>query len=518
TIKINRALPQGIYYIKVSPYGWDGITSATYRLKATYAVDTKKPDNVKVSVKSITQNSATLQLSAYDDSGIKEYQIYRNNKLIKTVSNIGEYTDTGLQPNTAYSYKIKAVDIAGNAAESPTIRVTTKKKDTTRPDNVKVSVKSITQDSATLQLSAHDDSGIKEYQIYRDSKLIKTVSNIKEYTDTGLKPGTAYSYKIKAIDTFGNAAESPIIRVTTKKKDTTKPDNVKVSVKSITQDSATLQLSAHDDSGIKEYQIYRDNKLIKTVSNIKEYTDTGLYPNTAYSYKIKAFDMAGNAAESSPIRVTTKTGGAVSSGIPVQGKISSNNTTDTYKFSTNKDGEVYITLDQTTGGFSMYLYDEDGNRLGGDYYSSRGNKVVINKNVSKGTYYIKISPYGWSGITSATYRVKATYASAINRDASTFEPNDTVETGMSISSGQFYKSNSESNIDRDVYQFTTNKDGEVYITLDETTGGYSMYLYDINGKQLGGEYYSSSGNNIVINKNVPKGTYYIKVSPYGWSG
>ncbi|PGZ97213.1 hypothetical protein COE51_14815, partial [Bacillus pseudomycoides] len=208
----------------------------------------------------------------------------------------------------------------------------------------------------------------------------------------------------------------------------------------------------------------------------------------------------------------------ISSGIPIQAKISSSATTNTYSFSTDKDGEVYITLDQTTGGFSMYLYDEDGNNLGGDYYSSRGNNIVINKNVRKGTYYIKISPYGWSGITSATYRVKATYASTIKRNFSTFEPNDTVETGMSISSGQFYKSNSESNIDRDVYQFTTSKDGEVYITLDETTGGYSMYLYDINGKQLGGDYYSSSGNNIVINKDVRKGTYYIKVSPYGWSG
>ncbi|PGZ95757.1 hypothetical protein COE51_19445, partial [Bacillus pseudomycoides] len=109
-------------------------------------------------------------------------------------------------------------------------------------------------------------------------------------------------------------------------------------------------------------------------------------------------------------------------------------------------------------------------------------------------------PYGWSGITNATYRVKATYASTINRDASTFEPNDTIETAMPITSAKSYNSSSYSNIDKDVYQFKTGKDGNIDITLDNTTGGYSMYLYDINGKQLGGDYYSSRGNTIKINR------------------
>ncbi|MCU7745582.1 pre-peptidase C-terminal domain-containing protein [Priestia megaterium] len=518
TIVIKENLAKGTYYIKITPYSWSGISSASYRLKATYPSDTTKPDSVKVTVKSKTTNSVTLSLSAHDASGIKQYEIYRNNKLVKTVGNVKEYTDANLQPNTTYTYKIKAFDPSNNATESGTVSAKTLPKDTTKPDSVKVTVKSKTTNSVTLSLSAHDASGIKQYEIYRNNKLVKIVGNVEEYTDANLQPNTTYTYKIKAFDPSNNATESGTVSAKTLPKDTTKPDSVKVTVKSKTTNSVTLSLSAHDASGIKQYEIYRNNKLVKTVGNVKEYTDTNLQPNTTYTYKIKAFDPSNNTAESSAINVKTNPKGGLQSGVFVEGKMTSSSAGDTYTFTTNKDGEVYITLDQTTAGYSMYLYNQDGDRIAGDYYSSRGSKIVINEDIQKGTYYIKVEPYSWSGISSATYRIKATYAGEISRNPSTFEPNETNETSMSINSGQMYTSTSESNIDQDVYQFTTNKDGEVYISLDQTTAGYSMYLYNQNGDRIAGDYYSSKGSKIVIDEEIQKGTYYVKIKPYEWSG
>ncbi|MEH7097802.1 hypothetical protein V7077_23970, partial [Neobacillus vireti] len=78
----------------------------------------------------------------------------------------------------------------------------------------------------------------------------------------------------------------------------------------------------------------------------------------------------------------------------------------------------------------------------------------------------------WNGISDASYRLKATYPGIITRDPVTFEPNDTIETALSMISGKQYASGSSSVIDQDVYQFTTNKDGEAYIALDQTTGGF----------------------------------------------
>ncbi|MBY0063464.1 pre-peptidase C-terminal domain-containing protein [Priestia aryabhattai] len=518
TIVIKENLAKGTYYIKITPYSWSGISSASYRLKATYPSDTTKPDNVKVTVKSKTTNSITLNLSAHDASGIKQYEIYRNNKLVKTVGNVKEYTDTNLQPNTTYTYKIKAFDLSNNVAESGNVLAKTLPKDTIKPDSVKVTVKSKTTNSVTLSLSAHDASGIKQYEIYRNNKLVKTVGNVKEYTDTNLQPNTTYTYKIKAFDPSNNAAESGNVSAKTLPKDTTKPDSVKVAVKLKTTNSVTLSLSAHDASGIKQYEIYRNNKLVKTVGNVKEYTDTNLQPNTTYTYKIKAFDPSNNATESSVINVKTNPKGGLQSGVFVEGKMASSSAGDTYTFTTTKDGEVYITLDQTTAGYSMSLYNQDDEYIAGDSYSTKGNKIVINEDVQKGTYHIKVEPYSWSGISSATYRIKATYAGEISRNPSTFEPNETNETSMSINSGQMYTSTSESNIDQDVYQFTTNKDGEVYISLDQTTAGYSMNLYNQDGEYIAGDSYSSKGSKIVIDEEIQKGTYYVKIKPYEWSG
>ncbi|MEH7200456.1 hypothetical protein [Priestia megaterium] len=166
----------------------------------------------------------------------------------------------------------------------------------------------------------------------------------------------------------------------------------------------------------------------------------------------------------------------------------------------------------------MYLYNQNGDRIAGDYYSSKGSKIVIDEEIQQGTYYVKIKPYEWSGTTSATYRIKATYAGTIKRDAATFEPNETIETAMNIVSGQAYSSSSYSSVDRDVYQFTTKKDGNAKIVLDNMKGGYSMYLYDQYGQRIAGDYYSTAGNVIEINEDLSQGTYYVKVTPYEWSG
>lgn len=207
----------------------------------------------------------------------------------------------------------------------------------------------------------------------------------------------------------------------------------------------------------------------------------------------------------------------VSSGVPIQGKIESGDK-HTYEFKTNKDGEVYITLDQITGGFGLELYDANGDKVSHSYTSTRGDVPVINEKVAKGTYYVRIIPYSWSGITKATYRLKATYPGSIKRDTKTFEPNDTFETAMPIISKKLYSSSSFSYDDRDSYTFTTSKDGEVYITLAHITGGFGLHLYDVFGNLLDHSYTSTRGSVLRLNDYLSKGTYYVRITPYSWSG
>lgn len=212
-------------------------------------------------------------------------------------------------------------------------------------------------------------------------------------------------------------------------------------------------------------------------------------------------------------------GSAISSGVPVTKEIKSSKTTHTYEFTTDKDGEYYITLDNTTAGFSVEIFDTHGNYTSGDYNYSGGDVIVLSKKVVKGTYYVKIKPYDWDwyGISSGKYTLKATYAGSITRNATTYEPNETMETSMNIDSGKFYSSKADSNIDRDMYKFTTSKDGEVYITFDNSTGDFYVELYDIHGNNI--DYlWAYNGEKGVIETSLTKGTYHLRINPDWYGG
>ena len=95
----------------------------------------------------------------------------------------------------------------------------------------------------------------------------------------------------------------------------------------------------------------------------------------------------------------------LSSDVPIQGKITSPSAdAQVYHFSTYKDGEVNITVDQTTGGLYMGLYDSQGKNITDLPIDSRGK--VIHDILAKGTYSVVLSPYDWNGISSASYRLK----------------------------------------------------------------------------------------------------------------
>ncbi len=84
------------------------------------------PGNVQVT--GTTPSTATLSWSAStDDLGIGGYRVYRNGTHVATV-NATSYTDTGLTPDTEYTYRVAAEDIAGltSAQSAPATARTTR--------------------------------------------------------------------------------------------------------------------------------------------------------------------------------------------------------------------------------------------------------------------------------------------------------------------------------------------------------------------------------------------------------
>jgi cell wall-associated protease len=126
---------------------------------------------------------------------------------------------------------------------------------------------------------------------------------------------------------------------------------------------------------------------------------------------------------------------SVSNGVPVKGELSQDGS-NKYEFTTNQDGEAYISLSGLTAGFTVSVYDAYGNKIDGNYEYS-GGYVALDEGLKQGTYYVEVDPYNWNGVSSATYTLKATYAGDFTRNPSTYEPNDTFGTAMSIGNGKF---------------------------------------------------------------------------------
>ncbi|GBC62894.1 hypothetical protein DENIS_3878 [Desulfonema ishimotonii] len=84
----------------------------------------------------------------------------------------------------------------------------------------------------------------------------------------------------------------------------TVPSNLTATAVSASQTDLAWEASS-DDTGVAGYKIFRDDAEIGTTAGTA-YSDTGLSAETAYVYKIRAYDSAGNLSDFSPaVSVTT---------------------------------------------------------------------------------------------------------------------------------------------------------------------------------------------------------------------
>ncbi|WP_169739909.1 fibronectin type III domain-containing protein [Actinospica robiniae] len=158
--------------------------------------------------------------AASDNVGISNYGAYVDGALAATypgTATSGEVT--GLAPDRVHSIRITALDATGNAVGGPATTVrTTGAPDTTAPTAPAgtTAFAAVSGDTGATWAevawtAATDDYGIGRYELYQDGRLIARLARAtSQYTPTGLSPGTAYTFRLKAVDTSGNAAWYPV--------------------------------------------------------------------------------------------------------------------------------------------------------------------------------------------------------------------------------------------------------------------------------------------------------------------
>jgi chitodextrinase len=277
---------------------------------ATYTIADQTAPTVPAGLAAGTRTATTIPLTwtaSTDNVAVTGYKVYRNGTQVGTTAS-ASYTDTGLTPNTSYSYSIAAYDATGNISAQSSATSFSTTPDTTAPSvpaGLAMNTHTLTSIKLTWTAST-DNVGVSGYKVYRNGTQIAT-SQATNYTDTGLTPGTSYSYTVAAYDAANNTSAQSTASSFSTLADTTAP-SVPANLNSTGQTTTSIALSwssSTDDVAVTGYKVYRNGTQIATTASTT-YTNTGLTPGTSYSYTVAAYDASGNtSAQSSAKSVST---------------------------------------------------------------------------------------------------------------------------------------------------------------------------------------------------------------------
>jgi uncharacterized protein (TIGR02145 family) len=203
--------------------------------------------------------------------------------------NITEYTDTGLNYGTGYTYRVKAFTDINESDYATSSAVGTVFPSPTDLEGTPI-------DDQSIQLTWSDNCVFEDgYRLERSedgvsfTQIAELGENITEYTDTGLNYGTGYTYRVKA---FTDINESDYATSNTTTMNISPPTNLT----GTPVDDQSIQLTWNDNCSFEAgYRLERSEdggsftQITEVDADVTDYTDTGLNYGTDYTYRVKAF-------------------------------------------------------------------------------------------------------------------------------------------------------------------------------------------------------------------------------------
>ena len=359
-------------------------------------IDRLEPNNFTPRV-SKTTNSLEITASTTDKeattkdgkSGIEGYKFSKDNGSTWTdIKSEGKYTFDNLKPGTTYPIKVKAIDNAGNEAET-TINGTTEEeiilpnpaekiqitKTPTNWTNGAVTVR-MTNTATDYKIQYSKDNS--SWQMYTGDIIVENNNETiyaRLYNQDTKQATESINTQITNIDRLQPNISAPTL--------VEGIDTIKITV-TATDKEAT---GTDGKSGIRGYKFSKDGGNSWTeeqTSNV--YTFGRLTPGASYRIKVKAIDNAGNEIDSQEVTGTTE---AIPGG--------NNNIYFNYSPSEWTNGNVTVTITAPVGNYQLQ-YSKDG-RTWNNYDSQ--TKVEMTEN---GPIYARLA-YGENYGATATGNV-----------------------------------------------------------------------------------------------------------------
>ena len=304
-------LPNTVYYYKVAAYTGSDYSPETGPVNATTQ---RAVPSVPTQLAAQALSSTSIRLTWQAAADATGYRVYRSDTEAGAYTQIGtsqttDYSDTGLNPNTAYFYRVAAYNDVGESAQAGPASATTLADAPVAPTQLEA--KALSSSSVQLTWTAVADAD--GYRVYRGSaaggpfsQVGTTQAAVLTYTDTGLSPNTTYYYKVAAYNTTGESAQAGPASATTLADPPVAPTQLAAQALS----ASSIRLSWNAVTGATGYRVYRSATSAGTYTQVGTaqgtgFTDTGLSPNTTYYYKVAAYNTAGESAQAGPASATT---------------------------------------------------------------------------------------------------------------------------------------------------------------------------------------------------------------------
>jgi C1A family cysteine protease len=137
-------------------------------------------------------------------------------------ANVATYANTGLTPGTTYMYRVRAYNTAGNSGYSNTANATTAPPPPppAAPSDLNATAISSSQINLSWTNNATNEDGFKIESCTgvgcTKFKQIATVGpDVATFSNSGLRKGTTYTYRVRAYNTVENSAYSNVASRTT---------------------------------------------------------------------------------------------------------------------------------------------------------------------------------------------------------------------------------------------------------------------------------------------------------------
>lgn len=324
---------KGYYYVWVEPYVGafnDSNREYTYsKIRCSLALDpVSNVTATAISPNEIKLAWANIESTAYDGLEIYRKKSTENEsayvKIATPAKTSTSYSNTGLDPNILYNYKIVTYKGTGSA------RLTCETSINRRTYSASVSnFAAAVQSHSEVKLTWSNPDSTNYYQIkiYNGSSLVTTLSKgTTSYNVTGLTGATSYTFYVKTTNDTGTLSNSYPSGITTR----TKPvpvTNVKTNSRNSTSVSITWTAPASGNyTGFRAYYKPSSSSSWTSLgyynSSTNSCTITGLSAGTKYDFEVQSYfrDSDNNYFWSTFTSIETSTSAALLPNFTVSGQ------------------------------------------------------------------------------------------------------------------------------------------------------------------------------------------------------